>query len=268
MAIHDKPHYFRADVELSAQKHFPARINQIDGNSIAPDDTLAQPGNRYDSTTVYCQAGEMMNHGPLQGETLLLRRNQRGSGLPSPACLCCRIIAAALLAVSIAVCALPAAHAQTRETASRVGDLQLGGGFVFANSNFNFNPIHLIGGAFYTTFDMRNHWGGEFDFRNNTSSSDSTVYERTYEIGPRIFVRRGDLVPYAKVLYGRGVYNFSNNAANVAYNMYTLGGGADYQVRPSINIRVDYEYQTWMGFPIADLHPSVFTVGVAYHFHE
>jgi hypothetical protein len=33
-------------------------------------------------------------------------------------------------------------------------------------------------------------------------------------------------------------------------------------------VRGDYEYQTWMGFPIADLHPSVITIGVAFHFHE
>jgi opacity protein-like surface antigen len=50
--------------------------------------------------------------------------------------------------------------------------------------------------------------------------------------------------------------------------MYTFGGGADFHVRRSLNIRADYEYQTWMGFPIADLHPNVFTIGVAYHFHE
>jgi opacity protein-like surface antigen len=174
----------------------------------------------------------------------------------------------ALLALGIAICAPITASAQTRETASRVGDLQIGGGFVFGNSNFNFNPVHLIGGAVYTTFDKRNWWGGEFDFRNSKPTSDSTVYERTYEIGPRVFINRGGFTPYAKVMYGRGVYNFSNNIANVAYNMYTFGGGADFHVRRSLNIRADYEYQTWMGFPIADLHPNVFTIGVAYHFHE
>ena len=38
--------------------------------------------------------------------------------------------------------------------------------------------------------------------------------------------------------------------------------------RRSINVRADYEYQTWAGFPIQNLHPSVITIGVAYHFHE
>ena len=179
-----------------------------------------------------------------------------------------RGIMTAILAVVAACCASIPARAQSEPTATRAGDLQIGGGFVFATSDYNFTPIHLIGGAAYTTFDKRNHWGGEFDFRQNRSTADSTVYERTFEIGPRIFLARGPFIPYAKVLYGRGIYNFSNNIANVAYNLYTYGGGVDVRVRRSINVRGDYELQNWAGFPLGTLHPSVITVGVAFHFHE
>ena len=176
--------------------------------------------------------------------------------------------AAVTLAIAMTICPPLSAHAQSQTTASRIGDLQIGAGFVFTKSNYNFTPITLLGGSLYTTFDIRNHWGGEFDFRHSRASSDSTVYERTYEIGPRIFLAKGPFIPYAKILYGRGVYNFHNNIANVAFNMYTFGGGADFQLRRSINLRADYEYQTWMGFPITNLHPSVVTIGIAYHFHE
>jgi hypothetical protein len=160
------------------------------------------------------------------------------------------------------------ARAQSLPTASRLADLQIGGGFVFARSGYNFTPIHLIGENGYVTVAVRPHWGGEFDFRNTKATQDSTIYERTYEIGPRIFLTRGRITPYAKVMYGRGVYNFSRNIANVAYNIYSFGGGADFQIFPSINIRGDYEYQNWAGFPLGTLHPSVITFGVAYHFHE
>jgi len=177
-------------------------------------------------------------------------------------------MAAALLVLAVVCCASLPARAQTMPTATRLGDLQIGGGFVFAKSYYNFTPLTLLGGAFYTTFDKRNHWGGEFNFRHSQSTLDSTVHETTYEIGPRIFIARAPFIPYAKVLYGRGVYNFPNSVANVAYNMYTFGGGIDIAVRRSLNVRGDYEYQTWMGFPIVDLHPSVITIGVAYHFHE
>ena len=153
-------------------------------------------------------------------------------------------------------------------TASRAGDLQIGGGFVVGNSNYNFQNTLLTGAAFYTTFDVRSHLGAEFNFHQAQGSGGQSVYERTYEIGPRVYLDRGGVAPYAKVLYGRGVYNFPNGVANVAYNMYTFGGGMDFLVTRSINIRADYEYQSWVGFPLGTLHPSVATIGVAFHFHE
>jgi hypothetical protein len=217
---------------------------------------------------VIVQAGQErgMNDWSRRGATFPSRRNQPNARLRVLARLFSS--AAAIFAI-LAACGAPLpAHAQSMPTATRLGDLQLGGGFVFATSDYNFAPIHLIGGAFYTTFDKRDHWGGEFNFHQNRSTEDSTVYERTYEIGPRIFIARGSFIPYAKVLYGRGVYNFHDSVANVAYNMLTFGGGADFQLRRSLNLRADYEYQTWMGFPITNLHPNVITIGVAYHFHQ
>ena len=159
------------------------------------------------------------------------------------------------------------ARSQSIPTASRIGDLQIGGGFVFAHSAYNFTPINLIGAAGYTTFDWHEHWGAEFDFRHSRATTDTTIYERTYEIGPRVFLHRGAFSPYAKIMYGRGVYNFHNNIANVAYNLYSYGGGADLRLRPWLNLRGDYELQNWMGFPLGTLHPSVVTIGLAYHFH-
>ena len=173
--------------------------------------------------------------------------------------------------IAIVLCYFVAARplrAQSLPTASRAGDLQIGGGFVFGHSNFNSTPTGLIGGAGYFTFDPRPHWGGEFSFRQSRSTVDNTVTERTYEIGPRLVVHRGRLAPYAKGLYGRGVYNFPNSVANIAYNMYTFGGGADLAITRAINIRADYEYQTWLGFPLGHFNPNIVTIGVAYHFHE
>jgi hypothetical protein len=67
-------------------------------------------------------------------------------------------------------------------------------------------------------------------------------------------------------MYGRGVYNFHNSVANVAYNVYTYGGGADIHVRRWLNVRADYELQSWMSFPLGTLHPSVVTISLAYRF--
>jgi len=213
-----------------------------------------------------------MKNLPQPGGPLSCQHIRRVLRLPTPATVYDSFAGAVVLAAMLALCVSAPARAQLGDhampTATRAGDLQLGAGLAFGSSNYNFAETHLVGAAFYTTFDVRTHWGAEASFHQNQSSENSTVYERTYEIGPRIYALRGAFAPYAKALYGRGVYNFSNNIANIAYNIYTVGGGADIRVTRSFNIRGDYEYQTWPGFPIATLHPSITTIGFAFHFHE
>lgn len=217
-----------------------------------------------------------MNDWPIHGGILRCRPS-RPLVDGRPGALACAVRLSRGIAIAgIVLASLTAGQGQARAqigehalpTATRAGDLQIGGAFALGSSNYNFNTSNLVGGAFYTTFDIRSHWGVEFNFHQDKPTSDSTVYERTYEVGPRVYVLRGSFAPYAKAMYGRGVYNFSNNVANIAYNIYTVGGGADLRVARSINVRADYEYQTWPGFPLATLHPSVITLGVAFHFHE
>ena len=172
------------------------------------------------------------------------------------------------LLLLLAFCHISMAPAQSSPTASRPGDLQIGGGVTFGSSDYNFNKVSLSGGSFYTTFDKRSHWGFEADFHQVKPTSDATVYERSYEVGPRFFFTEGRFVPYAKLLYGRGVYNFSGNVANIGYNVYTYGGGVDFIFTQGINLRADYEYQNWSGFPIRTLHPGLITMGIAFHFSQ
>jgi hypothetical protein len=164
------------------------------------------------------------------------------------------------------------AWGQGSPTAARLGNAQIGGGFVFGKStNTQAIPstqLTLPGFALYAVLDPAPHFGFEADFRQINNQAGSNVYQRTYEVGGRYVLplRNYAFNPYAKLLYGRGVYNYPGNVATLAYNMYTAGAGADVRVSYSFNLRVDYEYQTWMSFPRGDLHPSVLSVGVAYHF--
>jgi hypothetical protein len=48
---------------------------------------------------------------------------------------------------------------------------------------------------------------GEFH-QVNDSNSIVGIYERTYEIGPRYVRKYGRLERYAKLMYGRGVFNY------------------------------------------------------------
>lgn len=171
-----------------------------------------------------------------------------------------------------------AAYGQARATASRIGDLQIGGGYSMSKEDYLTN--RLTGFNFYADFDFRPHWGVELNFHqlnDHTQVSDPSgsggtvstkVYERTYEVGGRYLLCHcyHRFVPYAKGLYGRGVYNFPFDAANLAYNMGVAGGGVDIAVHKRVNVRVDYEYQKWFGFQYSGLHPQVVTVGAAYHF--
>ncbi len=157
-----------------------------------------------------------------------------------------------------------ALHAQAASTASRRADLQIGGGFTIANSDYEIKD--LKGFALYTTLDLTNHFGGEFVFHQADTAQSDQLYERTYELGPRYHRDYGRFAPYVKAMYGRGVFNFPNDVANLAYNLFAGGAGVDVKVRSNINVRVDYEYQKWLSFPPNGLNPQLVTIGVAYHF--
>ena len=162
------------------------------------------------------------------------------------------------------VCSSVAALGQARYTASRAGDLQIGGGYSIARSDYTVNRIR--GFAFYSDFDFKSHYGIEVDFHQVNDPNPTQIYERTYEIGGRYLRRYGAASPYVKGLYGRGVFNFPKSEANLAYNMIVGGVGVDYAVHPRINVRADFEYQRWFSFPPHGLSPMLFTVGAAYHF--
>lgn len=159
---------------------------------------------------------------------------------------------------------LPALLGQATSTASRRADLQVGGGFVIADSDYEVNKVK--GATIYTTLDLTSHLGGELVFHQVNSSSGDSMYERTYEIGPRYFRTYGVVSPYIKAMYGRGVFNFPKGVANLAYNMFAGGAGIDVRVLPYLNVRADFEYQDWLSFPPLGLHPKLYTIGIAYHF--
>ena len=163
-------------------------------------------------------------------------------------------------------CALPALLGQATSTASRKADLQVGVSFVYNNADYPYDPQTLRGLGFYSTLDLSYHLGAEIAFHQANSSTGDSMYQRTYEVGPRYYRTYGRFSPYVKGMYGRGVFNFPRGVANLAYNLFAGGAGVDVRVLPYLNVRADYEYQDWMGFPATGLTPQLFTLGVAYHF--
>ena len=171
----------------------------------------------------------------------------------------------------LAGCLPIGAWGQASYTATRAGDLQVGAGVSFGSSNYDSPRLggtgeSLRGVDLYSTFDFRPHIGIEANFRQVKPSYGADVYERTYEIGGRYVYPISRLNPYVKLMYGRGVFNYPNNIANLAYNLYSVGAGADFRLLRNVNLRVDYEHGHWFRFPLGALTPNVGTIGAAYHF--
>ena len=166
-----------------------------------------------------------------------------------------------MTALFLCACGTSLVHGQAKYTASRSGDLQVGVSFVDGSSDYGHS---LKGAGFFGTFDFTNHFGGEIDFHQASSREDE--YERTYEVGGRYYRSYGRVSPYVKLMYGRGVFNFPFNEANLAYNLFAGAGGADVRVTRYLNVRGEFEYQHWLGFPPHGLDPEFVTVGVAFHF--
>lgn len=171
----------------------------------------------------------------------------------------------------LAIVLPPTANGQAAYTATRAGDLQVGVGGSFGRSNYDSAQLggtgeSLRGFDLYSTFDFKPHFGVEANFRQTRPSYGEQVYERTYEIGGRYVYPLHGLNPYAKLMYGRGVFNYPENIANLAFNLYSFGAGVDVRVLNNVNVRADFEHQHWFGFPLTALMPNIGTIGVAYHF--
>jgi hypothetical protein len=175
-----------------------------------------------------------------------------------------------LLLLTLALGAGSMARAQKLPTAEKLLDIQAGGSFVYGHSDYG---TTLKGYGIYGSIDFKPHFGLVLDFHQAPGTD--KINERTYEIGGRYVRHYGRINPYAKIMYGRGVFNFppparsTESAGSLAYNLGAIGGGVDYKLRRSINIRGDYEYQIWKSGPelVNGLTPWLASVGAAYHFH-
>lgn len=211
------------------------------------------------------------------------QRSPLGSTVFHAACLHTGLVVAGIIFAGMGLLGACSATALAQASAAgvRAGDLQVGVGFTYARSDYG-TPAYLRGGTFYSSFDFKPNFGVEVDFHQLNGPSGTAaynlagfdkIYQRDYEVGGR-YVRHYNIFnPYARVMYGRGVFNYQADIANLAYNMGVIGGGVDINVQRHINVRADYEYQKWFGFhgQISDsnsssLTPQLFTVGVAYHF--
>jgi opacity protein-like surface antigen len=177
------------------------------------------------------------------------------------------------IALALAGGSFAVVHAQAIPTATRRLDIQVGGEYVNANSDYSRSRDNGYG--IYADADFWHGLGAEAEFHFVSDEDPNTnVYERTYEIGARYSRHYGRFQPYAKLMVGRGVFNYQANFSNLAYNLGALGAGTDVHITRHINARFDYEYQHWFSFSRNgdpslrndSLTPDMLSGGVAYHF--
>jgi hypothetical protein len=110
-------------------------------------------------------------------------------------------------------------------------------------------------------------WGGfEAEARFLPLHTSEDVTETTYLVGPRIvLLPRHQLRPYVKFLAGAGKIVLPFRYATGTFFAYAPGAGADYTLTDRLTIRlIDFEYQTWQGFPYGSLNPYGLSAGVSF----
>jgi hypothetical protein len=174
---------------------------------------------------------------------------------------------------------------QAAPDATRAGDLQVGGTFTFAYSDYS--PQDSEGGGAYAAFDFKPNYGVEADFHFININQHSGASELSYEIGPRYHRTYGRYNPYVKALGGRGTFDFAPAFQELGvtehYWMLTGGAGLDYQLTYRFNLRAEVEYQHWFTngnsgpqtpptgpttgeYLPHGLTPILYQFGFAYHF--
>jgi opacity protein-like surface antigen len=127
------------------------------------------------------------------------------------------------------------------------------------------NNLGYTAGIDYTRFIRSSIVQPSLELRY-TRANGVTVNERTYTAGIKLQTTIHGIHPYATFLAGHGNIDFKHPHGN--YNgdnsiIYSLGGGAEYNVTPQWKLRLDFTSQHWSIVP-QTLTPMTFAVGIAY----
>jgi opacity protein-like surface antigen len=132
-----------------------------------------------------------------------------------------------------------------------------------AGLDLGFRPFHGL----YPTAEFR----GTYPIHRGTIASEKSVLG-----GLRVGHPFGHLNPYVDFLAGRGEIHYENGGFTVhsltylssASNVYSPGGGVDFDLSHHFSFKADYQYQFW-STPVTSsgsLHSNLITLGVVYHF--
>jgi len=160
------------------------------------------------------------------------------------------------------------ANAQEMPTVVRPIQVQIGGGFSFAQPDYGYP--YIKGFTVYGDAIYHHLFGIEADVHYNSILTPTDIGENTYMIGPKVSILHEDRMNlYGKVLGGVAAFEYQKgtypNPHTDTYGAFAVGGGIEFRASRHINIRaVDIEGQWWPGFAPHGLTPFVTTFGIAY----
>jgi hypothetical protein len=157
-------------------------------------------------------------------------------------------------------------HAQAVPTASRSGEIQIGGAVTVISPDYA--QPHLKGLSIYGDYDFFHHIGIEGDIHFSIITP-SDISENSYLLGPRYSWHYKRFDPYVKGLFGIGRFGYQAGSypfpSTATYAEYAFGGGLDVRATRHINVRAfDIEIQKWPGYEPHGLSPIAYNFGVAY----
>jgi opacity protein-like surface antigen len=161
------------------------------------------------------------------------------------------------------------AHAQANPTATALSNLQIGGGFTYARTDYGQRGDKGL--TIFGDYDLGLHWGAEADYHYVSVQTPDQVSENSFTVGPRFIYRKHHFKLYGKGMIGLGHISApltptNRLTANETDFLFAGGGGVEYLIGSHLTLRpVDVEYQRW-SFRTG-LTPLVMTVGAAYRFH-
>jgi hypothetical protein len=162
---------------------------------------------------------------------------------------------------------VPSLRAQAVSTGTKTPGLQAGAGILYLNNDYGKSDQ---GVSAWVDANLNALLGLEAEAHLGTLISPSDYGENSFLVGPRLGVKSGKGLLYAKAMIGRGdfIYDRPGQTRSASYNLYAFGAGLDYRISPSLNLRVvDAEFQTWGSFKPNGLTPYAISTGLMYIIH-
>src|SRR5437660_1566170 len=96
----------------------------------------------------------------------------------------------------------PAAHGQADPTATALSNLQIGGGFTYARTDYGQKGNQ--GFTIFGDYDLGLHWGAEAAYHYVSVRKPDSVSENSFVVGPRFIIRKHHFKLYGKGEIGLG----------------------------------------------------------------